>query len=151
MFQNAVVAAALGCLCAVAPPAAAGPSLKDTPPAEARMAPYSGVLPDCGDPGALERIRGAFLDRESDYWNSGLAIVGFDRVRENGLRSNGLSYIPRRYCEARAMFNDGRERAVVYEIAEALGFIGFGDGVTWCVVGLDRNHAFGPHCKDAGR
>ena len=143
--------AAFALICALAPPAEAKePSLADRPPAEARISPYSGVLPDCGDGEALERIRGDFSDRESEYWQSGLAIDGFAEARETGFRGNGASYIPRRYCEARALFNDGRERAMVYQIGEGLGFIGFGFGVTWCVRGLDRNHAFAPNCKAAG-
>ena len=32
----------------------------------------------------------------------------------------------------------------------ALGFIGIGSGVTWCIIGLDRNHAFSPNCRAAG-
>lgn len=151
MFRRAVATAAFALVHALAQPAAAKePSLADTPPAEARMLPYSGVLPACDDGFALARIQRAFYDQESDYWRSGLAIESFGGVRETGLRVNGASYIPRRYCRARALFNDGRERAVVYELGEDLGFLGMGFGVTWCVVGLDRNHAFSPDCKAAG-
>ena len=32
---------------------------------------------------------------------------------------------------------------------EQLGSTGFGQGVEWCVVGLDRNWAFNPACKAA--
>ena len=151
MFGRAVAMAAFGLGCALSPPAgAAGPSLADTPPAEARMLPYTGILPACDDGFALARIQRAFDDQESDYWQSGLAIESFSRVRETGLRSNGASYIPRRYCAARALFNDGRERKVVYELGEDLGFLGMGFGVAWCVEGLDRNHVFSPNCKAAG-
>ena len=151
MFRRAVAMAAFALTCALAPSAAAKePSLADTPPAEARMLPYTGVLPACDDGFALARIQRAFYDQESDYWQSGLAIESFGGVRETGLRVNGASYIPRRYCAARALFNDGRERAVVYELGEDLGFLGMGFGVTWCVVGLDRDHAFSPNCKAAG-
>ena len=151
MFRRAVAMAAFALTCALAPSAEAKePSLADTPPAEARMLPYTGVLPACDDGFALARIQRGFYDRESDYWQSGLAIESFGGVRETGLRVNGASYIPRRYCAARALFNDGRERAVVYQLGEDLGFLGMGFGVTWCVVGLDRDHAFSPHCKAAG-
>lgn len=151
MFRRAVAMAAFALTCALAPSAAAKePSLADTPPAEARMLPYTGELPACDDDFALARIQRAFYDRESDYWQSGLAIESFGGVRETGLRVNGASYIPRRYCAAKAWFNDGRERAVVYQLGEDLGFLGMGFGVTWCIVGLDREHAFSPHCKAAG-
>ncbi len=151
MVRRVVAMAALSLACALAPSAAAAEaSPADTPPAEGRMLPYTGAVPACDDGLALARIQRGFSDRESDYWQSGLAIESFVGVRETGLRSNGASYIPRRYCAARALFNDGRERAVIYELGEDLGFIGMGFGVIWCVVGLDRNHAFSPDCKAAG-
>jgi hypothetical protein len=74
-------------------------------------------------------------------------------VREIGFRANGLSYIPRRYCVARAQLDDPRAaddrqkmRTAVYSIAANAGIIGLGWGVEWCVVGFDRNHAYAPDC-----
>ena len=152
MFRRAVAMAAFALICALAPPAVAKErSPADTPPAEARMLPYTGLLPACDDGDVLARIQWEFGDRESEYWQSGLAIARFSRALETGLRANGASYIPRRYCAARALFNDGRERAVIYQLGEDLGFIGMGYGVVWCVEGLDREHAFSPDCRVAGR
>jgi hypothetical protein len=116
-------------------------------PAEQRYSAYSGDLPACDDPGVLARIGGRFAQKESEYWNSPLRIAGFDRVEEIGLRSNGLGYIPRRYCVARALGDDSQPRTVVYQIQESLGMIGWGYGVEWCVVGLDRNLAYAPACS----
>ncbi|WP_442753580.1 hypothetical protein ACNHKD_11260 [Methylocystis sp. JAN1] len=120
------------------------------PPAEYRYPPYSGVLPLCSDPWILQEILDSFASREREYWNSGLAIAAFESAAETGYRANGLSYIPRRYCQGEAFFTDGKRRRVVYNVGEALGFIGVGSGVTWCVEGLDRNHAFSPNCRAAG-
>ena len=39
------------------------------------------------------------------------------------------------------MLSDGKMRTVHYSIIEDGGFAGFGQGVEWCVVGLDRNWA----------
>ncbi len=136
---------ALGAATAVAQPAR-----EQNPPAEFRILPYSGFTPYCADPTILSEIVSGFTARETWYWNSPLAIVGFEGVGEAGVRNNGLSYIPRRYCRGQALFNDGVSREVVYNIGEGLGFIGAGPGVTWCVVGLDRNHAFSPNCRAAG-
>ncbi len=130
--------------------AVAQPAREENPPAEYRILPYSGLTPYCADPIILARIVSDFAAREAWYWNSPLAIVSFEGVAEAGVRNNGLSYIPRRYCRGRALFNDGVGRDVVYNIGEGQGFIGAGPGVTWCVVGLDRNHAFSPHCRAAG-
>ncbi len=126
------------------------PGLADTPPAETWMFPYNGDIPSCDDSSVLWRIQYEFEARETNYWRSGLVIEGFGEPREIGFRTDGLSYIPRRYCRAQALLNDGKQREVAYEIGESLGFIGLGSGVAWCVTGLDRNHAFSPACKAAG-
>ena len=47
------------------------------------------------------------------------------------------------------MLNDGKMRTVHYSIAEDAGFAGFGQGVEWCVTGLDRNWAYNPGCRAA--
>lgn len=119
----------------------------DGPPAETRMIPYSGYLPLCEDPATLNQISDGFADREASPLGSGLAILAFDDIRQTGYRTNGWSYIPRRYCTARVVLTDGRRSGVGYEIAEQQGFIGSGYGVQWCVVGFDRYHVYSPACK----
>ena len=117
-------------------------------PAEQRYSPYAGNLPLCDFASVLDKITSRFADRESEYWQSGLSIVAFDKVAEIGLRSTGLDFIPRRYCIARATFNTGAISTVSYAIGEDLGWLGaWGWGVDWCVEGLDRNFAAAPGCK----
>ena len=116
-------------------------------PAEQRYSAYDANLPPCDDPGVLARVTNDFGGKEAEYWNSTLQISGYDRVRQIGFRANGLGYIPRRYCVARAELNDLKPRAVIYAIEEDLGIIGLGYGVEWCVVGLDRNLAYAPGCQ----
>jgi hypothetical protein len=116
-------------------------------PAEQRHSWYTGNLPTCDDPGVLERVTSRFGQKESGFWDSTLEITSFDRVKEISLRGNGLAYIPRRYCIARAFLNDGQERTAIYDVQESLGIIGFGYGVEWCIVGLDRNSAYSPACS----
>jgi hypothetical protein len=118
-------------------------------PAERRYLPYTGVLPACDDPAVFERIQGRFHDRESEFWNTGLEIMGFVEVKEIGYKTNGEDYIPRRFCSARAYLNDEKPRQLSYSIGEDLGIIGYGFGVEWCVAGLDRNDAYAPNCKMA--
>jgi hypothetical protein len=136
--------AAIG-LAAAAAPAEARPIT----PAERRHQPYSGDLPGCHDPALLQRISRHFLQRENEYWSSGLQILGYEKVRETSYRSNGLDFIPRRYCRASAVMNDGKVRQVVYSIGENQSIIGWGPGVEWCIVGLDRNYAWGRSCMAA--
>ncbi len=121
---------------------------RPTVPAEQRNSAYLGRVPACDDSGVLGTITSRFASTESEYWDSGLSIAGYDRVAEIGYRSTGLDYIPRRYCIARAMLSSGAVSTVSYAIAEDLGFIGFpGYGVDWCVEGLDRQRAASPGCK----
>jgi len=118
-------------------------------PAEHRHSPYSGVIPHCSDRSVLHRIQSRFSERERKYWHTGKRIVRFYRARQIGYRSNGLDFIPKRYCAVRARFNDGRRRRITYSIGEDLGMAGFGWGVEWCVHGLDHNYAYAPNCKMA--
>ena len=118
-------------------------------PAEQRYRPFTADLPACDDPGVLGTITSRFQQKESEYWNSALEIKLFDRVHESGFRSNGLDYIPRRYCTARALLNNDKRHYVTYWVGERTGIIGWSYGVEWCVQGLDRNNAYAPACRAA--
>jgi hypothetical protein len=126
-------------------------------PAGQLWAPYSSDLPKCEDPWVLWRISNNFYEAEKTYWGGRHAIGAFEKIREIGFRANGLSYIPRRYCVGRAIVGDPLVPAsavavhpplstVVYSIGAAEGFAGFTWSVEWCVVGLDREHAYSPRC-----
>jgi hypothetical protein len=108
---------------------------------------YDGNLPPCE--WALGKISSSFADKESTFWNSTLQITGYDRVHEIAFRPWQSDNIPRRYCAATAMVSDGKPRQVYFSIIEDGGFASFGDGVEFCVVGLDRNWAYNPACKAA--
>lgn len=108
---------------------------------------YDGELPACE--AALGTIASRFAQKEGQYWNSGLQILDFERVREIAYRPWAAGTIPRRFCTAVALVSDGRKHAVNYWIGEDTGMIGMTWGVEWCVVGLDRNWAYNPSCKMA--
>jgi hypothetical protein len=118
-------------------------------PAERRYEPFDSVLPACDDSAPLNEILARFQEREGEFWRTGLEIAAFAEIREIGFRSNGLDYIPRRYCVARVILNDSNVRSVSYSISKDLGGIGDTFGIEWCVAGLDRNDAFAPNCKMA--
>ena len=108
---------------------------------------YDGNLPVCES--ALGTISSRFADKESTFWNSALQIVGYEQVRETAFRPWQSDNIPRRYCSAKALLNDGKAHVVHYSIIEDGGLASFGDDIEFCVVGLDRNWAFNPACKAA--
>ncbi len=53
---------------------------------------YDGVLPPCDAPEALQRISSRFNHKENQFWNSDLAILGFDRIRETAFRHMGAQH-----------------------------------------------------------
>lgn len=108
---------------------------------------YDGDLPPCES--ALSRIQSRFAGKEGKFWNSALEITGFDNVREIAYRPWEPNSIPRRYCTATALISDGKPRTVNFSLVEDGGLAGYGTGVEFCVVGLDRNWAYNPACKAA--
>jgi hypothetical protein len=108
---------------------------------------YDGDLPACEV--ALDKIASRFAQKEGQFWNSSLQILGFEKVRETAFRPWAKQTIPRRFCSAVALVSDGRKHRVDYWIGEDTGPIGIGWGVEWCVAGLDRNWAYNPGCKMA--
>ncbi len=170
VFVGIVLATALTGSCL--PPASARPLT----PAEQRFAHWQGIVPSCDSASMTDVIASRFAERESAYWESGLAIQEIRDIRETGFRSNGADYIPRRFCAATAVLNDHKTREVFYNIGEDLGMAGtdalgsvaqsltlglligktnvssnINFGVDWCVVGLDRNGAYGLNCRSAKR
>ena len=108
---------------------------------------YDGNVAPCEK--ALPTIISQFQEKESTFWNSSLKITAYGNVHETAFRPWQSDNIPRRYCTADALLNDGKVRKVHYSLIEDGGFAGFGVGVEWCVVGLDRNWAYNPACRMA--
>lgn len=108
---------------------------------------YDGRVAPCEH--ALPTIATQFWEKESTFWNSSLKIEGFSDIHETAFRPWQSDNIPRRYCSGHALMNDGKARAVHFSIVEDGGYAGYGQGVEWCVVGLDRNWAYNPACKAA--
>jgi hypothetical protein len=108
---------------------------------------YEGRVKPCE--AALGTISVQFQEKESSFWNSALKITGFGQIHETAFRPWQSDNIPRRYCSGEVMLSDGKMRTVHYSIIEDGGFAGFGQGVEWCVTGLDRNWAYNPGCKAA--
>ena len=101
----------------------------------------------CAD--ALSAISAQFAEKESKFWNSSLEITGFADVHEVAFRPWARDSIPRRFCTARVMTNDGVLRRVDYSVRENLGLFGWTWNVNWCVDGLDRHRSYAPGCQMA--
>lgn len=110
---------------------------------------YNRRMPACDYPRALDRIIGEFRTKEIRFWNSQLQIVGIEQIRETAVMTWAAQSIPRRFCSGVALINDGVRHPIFYSIGEDTGMIGMDYGVNFCVVGLDRNWAYGPACRAA--
>ncbi len=110
---------------------------------------YDHNVPLCDDHEPLDKIAARFAGKESDFWNSGLKIVGFERIREIAWEPWNSDTIPRRYCTASVLVSDGKRHTINYSIIEDGGMIGAYYGVEWCVASLDRNWAYNPACRAA--
>ena len=108
---------------------------------------YDGRVAECER--ALSTITSQFQEKEGKFWNSALTITAYSRIHETAFRPWQSDNIPRRYCTGEAMLTDGKARRVNFSIIEDGGFAGFGQGVEWCVVGLDRDWAYNPACRAA--
>ena len=108
---------------------------------------YDGRVASCES--ALGTITSQFHEKESTFWNSSLTIKGYGDIHEIAFRPWQSDNIPRRYCTGSVMLSDGKVRTVTFSIIEDGGFASFGQGVEWCVTGLDRNWAYNPACKAA--
>ena len=108
---------------------------------------YDGRVKPCE--AALGTITSQFQEKESTFWNSALQITAYGRITETAFRPWQSDNIPRRYCTGSVMLSDGKVRTVTFSIIEDGGFASFGQGVEWCVTGLDRNWAYNPGCRAA--
>jgi hypothetical protein len=110
---------------------------------------YSRDLPQCEYHAALDRIIRDFHAKEIRFWNSELRIVGFENIHEIDTMPWAAQSIPRRFCGGTAVISDSSKHSIYYSIGEDTGMIGIDWGVNFCVVGLDRDLAYGPACRAA--
>jgi hypothetical protein len=111
---------------------------------------FDSQLPSCDNSWALLTIKRRFASKEFRFWNSNLEINDFEGIREIAYRPWADGTVPRRFCAGRALVSDGKWRTVRYSIVEDGGMISASWGVHWCVVGVDRNWANNPDCRQAG-
>ena len=110
---------------------------------------YSREMPACDYAPAVNRVMIDFHTKEVRFWNSRLKIVGIENIRQSAYLPWAAQSIPRRFCSGTALINDGGRHRIYYSIASGTGIIGASWGVNFCVVGIDRNWAYGPNCRAA--
>lgn len=151
ILKLSLAAALVGCSTLLAQPASAA-SWLEMNFGLLRGPGYDGNVPGCE--WGLYKIPRRFGQKEWRFWGSDAQIDDFSELREIAFRPWGNKVIPRRYCEAKALVSSeeyGKQvwTKVYYSIGEDMGFAGITWGVTWCVVGMDRNLSYAPDCKQA--
>jgi hypothetical protein len=101
----------------------------------------------CDDPAILKRIESRFDWAEQRTWHRGFEIdeIVAPRLRYQVL--NGPSIILHDHCIGDAVMTDGSVRTLVYAVSRGMGFASMGDGVSFCVQGLDPWRVFGAGCS----
>ena len=108
---------------------------------------YDGRVAPCES--ALATITIQFWEKESNFWNSDLRITGYGRDSRDRVPALAVRQHPAPLLQRRGHAERRQGPTVHYSIIEDGGFAGFGQGVEWCVVGLDRNWAYNPRCRAA--
>ncbi len=101
----------------------------------------------CDDPAILKRIESRFDWAEQRTWHRGFEIdeIVAPRLRYQVL--NGPSIILHDHCIGDAVMTDGSVRTLVYTVSRGMGIASIGDGVRYCVQGLDPWRVFGTSCS----
>ena len=107
--------------------------------------------PLCDDAAMLKKISVRFRHQARHvHHDETLQIVDYTPIGETRFRDQDAHQarpVPRRYCSARAHFNDGRERTVWYLIEGGAGFAARGSNVEFCVSGFDRWNVYNAACR----
>lgn len=109
-----------------------------------------GDIPACDNPRVEAKIKNRFrryTDRH--VLERGLNIESFAHIRQARYDIGNPSPLARRYCQARAHFNDNRSRRVFYFVEEQFGFVGIKWNVEFCVAGLDPWRVYDGKCRVA--
>ena len=102
----------------------------------------------CANKRVLRQIVDRFAWAENETWHRGFVIA---RIENPGLRYDvppeDVGMIPHRHCQARAIMTDGEAYTVYYTTEEETGFASVGDGVDFCVLGLDPWRVHDGFCR----
>ena len=102
----------------------------------------------CNNKRVLRQIVDRFAWAENETWHRGFVIA---RIEEPRLRytigPRDLGTIPHRHCVARAVMTNGRAYTLYYTTEEEMGFASIGDGVNFCIDGLDPWRVHDGFCR----
>ncbi|MDQ0316673.1 hypothetical protein [Amorphus orientalis] len=104
-------------------------------------------LPACGDAKVVNAAMKFTNGAEPVY--RAIRVAAIDQVYERSLEVDNPSPLARRYCQGRAVLEDGRTATAYIRIEEAGGFVGLGWAVNVCLDGYDKWRVYDGHCRTA--
>ncbi|HEX2018020.1 MAG TPA: hypothetical protein VGO17_03690 [Aurantimonas sp.] len=163
MRPSLFLAAALLATCFAAAPSNAADAMRGQAPSQA-----SSTLPACDDARVLAEVEDQFEYGAPRVLEVPLEILEFSGMFEKAyFPQDNADVLPqqpieRRYCQARALISDHKQRTVYYVIEYPMGFAGsngylgvFSPLRGWraegCVLGLDHWHVYGANCQSLRR
>lgn len=163
MRPSVVVAAALVAVLSAAAPSNAADTMRGHAPA-----PSSSTLPGCDDARVLAEVEDQFEYGAPRVLGAPLEVLQFSGMFEKAyFPQDNADVLPqepieRRYCQAKALISDHKQRTVYYVVEYPMGFAGsngylgvFSPLRGWraegCVLGLDVWRVYGANCESLRR
>jgi len=101
----------------------------------------------CADARMLARISKRFAWAERNTWQRGYQIADIEAPRLRYVVFKGPSMIRHRHCRATALMTNGTRRTLFYTLSAGMGFASIGNGVDFCLAGLDPWRVHGAACR----
>jgi hypothetical protein len=101
----------------------------------------------CGRASVIGDIMEDFAWSEHTLWHRGFVIQSIDNPRPSGHPYAEPGLVQRDYCMADSTMSNGTQFTVFYAIEHGLDFVGLGDNVDFCVLGLDPWHVHDGFCR----
>lgn len=101
----------------------------------------------CADARMLARISERFAWAERNTWQRGYQIAAIETPRLRYTVFRGPSMIRHRHCRASALMTNGARRTLFYTVSAGMGLASIGQGVDFCLAGLDPWRVHGAACR----
>ena len=101
----------------------------------------------CADARILARIAKRFAWAERNTWRRGYQIATIDGPRLRYTVFKGPSLIRHRHCRASALMTNGARRPLFYTVSAGMWLASIGQGVDFCLAGLDPWRVHGAACR----
>ena len=101
----------------------------------------------CADSRVLARITKRFAWAERNTWQRGYEIATIEDPHLRYTVFNGPSTIRHRHCRATALMTNGARHTLFYTVSAGMGLASIGQGVDFCLAGLDPWRVHGAACR----